>query len=120
MISIIERIIGYKNYNVDNIILNIQNIALFGISLSALYCCINYALSGQSIFTPPVVSDILNDYNGTTPSFVKPFDNLLYFVQIHVVFDIFFVKSIDVFLHHLCVIGMSFYGRYNNLSLIHI
>ena len=114
----LDTIIKYKlaDVKVDNIILNIQNIALFGISLSALYCCINYAISGQSIFTPPIVSDILNDYHGTTPSFVKPFYNLLYFVQIHVVFDIFFVKSTDVFLHHLCVIGMSFYGRYNNIT----
>ncbi len=114
----LDTIIKYKlaDVKVDNIILNIQNIALFGISLSALYCCINYAISGQSIFTPPVVSNILNDYHGTTPSFVKPFYNLLYFVKIHAIVDIFFVGKPDVFLHHLCVIGMSFYDIYNNIT----
>ena len=40
----LKTLIDYKlaNIKLDDIILNIQNISLMGISLYSLYCCMNY------------------------------------------------------------------------------
>jgi hypothetical protein len=114
-----QTLINHKlNIKTDDLILQIQNVALFGISLYSLYSFINYVWSGQSFFSPPVVSDLIQQYGKNKPDFMKPFDNLLYVVFIHVVIDTFFVKKPDVFLHHLCVLGMYTYGTYNNVNMI--
>lgn len=113
----------------DDIILNIQNVALFGISLYSLYSCINYyVITGQTMnilidiegtdCTIPTntCSVIQNDYVDA----LQPFHNLLFFIKIHAIIDIFFAKTPDVFLHHLFLIGMTFYGWYTNMSSDHV
>lgn len=132
----LKTIIDYKltNVKMDDIILNIQNIALFGISIYSMYCCVNYYLiTGQTknvftpllgggggcpdIFTDTTPSDVIQNcdsYNKS--SFIKPFDNLFIYVQIYAFIDLFFVKTNDFIIHHFCIFGMKLYTWYNNVD----
>lgn len=131
MFPIFQRIFDYKLANVkkDEIILHIQNIALFGISIYSLYSCVNYyVITGQTMnilidierpdCTIPsnACSIIQNEYVAA----LQPFHNLLFFIKIHAIIDIFLVKTTDVFLHHLFLIGMSFYTWYTDMDSYHI
>lgn len=109
------------NINFDDIILNVQNIALFGISIYSLYCCTNYYVTtGQSApildtsFSISTSTIIVND----TSNFIKPFDNLLFVIKIYAMIDIFFVRTIDTKLHHLFMLGIIFYNWYNSVDEI--
>lgn len=113
-----------KSIKLNDIILNIQNIALFGISIYSLYSCINYyIITGQTanVLTHVGQTNCLiptdtchvteNDYTKA----LQPFYNILFFIKLHACIDIFFVKTTGIFLHHLFSIGISFYGWYNNV-----
>lgn len=101
-------------------ILNIQNITLFGISLYSMYSCVNYLLTSEtnsfceSSFCKTETLQIAD-----IDTYIKPFDNLLWFIRIYAIVDIFFVSTMDITLHHLTIIGMTFYTWYNSLNKIH-
>jgi hypothetical protein len=136
MFPLLQTIIDYKlaNVKMDDIILNIQNITVFGISIYSIYCCVNYYLiTGQTIniltpllggeggfpdvFTDTTPSDdIQNCDSYNKSSFIKPFDYLFICVQIYAFIDLFLVKTNDLIIHHLCIFGMKFYNWYNNVD----
>lgn len=113
--GIIDKLKNYKLKNVD-VILNIQNIVVFGISLYSMYSCLNYYIvTGETTYfyktdSLPITVNV---------SYIKPFDNLLWFIRIHAIVDIFFVRKIDITLHHLSIIGMCFYDWYNSVTEMH-
>jgi len=70
----------------DDIILNIQNVALFGISLYSLYCCVNYLIITSWTYVSSnedscFAVNSLSHCN--TDNYIRPFDNLLFVVQFH-------------------------------------
>jgi len=127
MFPMLQTIIDYKltNIKMDDIILHTQNVALMGISLFALYCCVNYyAITGQTtnIFIPLDIeyfnnyAEIVNYNQFDIYNFLNPFVILLSVIKIHAVVDLFLTNKRDVFIHHLCIIGIFFYSWYNNVS----
>jgi hypothetical protein len=108
----------FSNMKIDDIILNMQNITLMGISLYSLYCCINYYMI-TGLYTLPNPQFVVQGFDNNSMSFIKPFDNLSYFVQTYVFIDLLFVKKMDACIHHLCVIGISFYNWYSNADEIY-
>lgn len=91
-------------------ILNIQNITLFGIGLYSTYCYLNYYLhTGETSNSFIRSTDSLPNAQNAS-NYIKPFDNLFFFIRIHAGVDIFFVRTIDVKLHHLCILGIYFYN----------
>jgi hypothetical protein len=125
----LKTIIDYKlaNVKMDDIILNIQNISLFGISIYSIYCCVNYyVITGQTtnVFSPlppgsgllPPGSGLQNSDTCNKSSFITPFDNLFICVQIYAFIDLFLVKTNDLIIHHLCIFAVSFYTWYNNVN----
>ena len=95
--------------NFSNNILHIQNAVLFGISLYSLYISINYNLLCPDGINPDMDADL--KCNGKINSVIMPMNNLQYFIKIHAIIDIFFVK-LDVQIHHLCIIGCAFFDWY--------
>lgn len=94
-------------YKLDKITIeDIQNVSIFMIGCYSFcsYLYYNVAL-------------IWYGKNEMDVELLKPFDLLLPFVGFHACVDFFLVKSYDLKLHHLCILGIIFYNNYYNVSL---
>jgi hypothetical protein len=116
----LKTLIDYKlaNVKLDDIILNIQNISLMGISLYSLYCCMNYYF-GIKYYNSNLYSHSLDINDEKLYTYTRQFDDLFVYVQIYAFIDIFLVKTNDLRLHHLFIFGLSFYGWVTKLHTIH-
>jgi len=82
-------------FKLENIsVLDIQNICLFLISVSSLFSFLYYYLTSSS----------------------TPFQILKQIISIHVFTDLYVTKSTDVIIHHLLVLGFTFYNYFCNVS----
>uniref|UniRef100_A0A6C0B173 TLC domain-containing protein n=1 Tax=viral metagenome TaxID=1070528 RepID=A0A6C0B173_9ZZZZ len=88
--------------NIANIIVTIQNIALFSISISSLVCCVNYCIQGGQIV----------DANNNITSAAALFTNLLPVIGVHAIVDTFLTTSAELKMHHVCTMGILFYNYY--------
>jgi hypothetical protein len=88
--------------NIADMIVTIQNIALFSISISSLYCCVNYYIQGGQII----------DTNNNITSAAALFTNLLPIIGVHAIVDTFLTTSTELKMHHACTLGILFYNYY--------
>ena len=77
---------------------NIQNISLFGISISVFFQCLFYNIK----------SNYDENYKNNTTSF----DVFVPLVGIHAFVDLFITKSNDLKLHHVFILSILFYNYY--------
>jgi hypothetical protein len=91
---------------ISDLILNIQNVSLFIISMSSFFACVNYNMHDMSYDDGTLLDKV-----------VMPFDLLLPVVGLHATIDFFVTKSYDIKLHHIFVLGIIFYNYYNNVSV---
>ena len=100
-------IIAFSNkYNLQNIkikdlILHLQNISIFLISITSFFCCINYNF---------------NNYFYQFENNTQPFNVLMKFITYHAFIDFFVNNSIEVKIHHVFILLLIFYNYYYNIS----
>ena len=132
MLPLLQYIVDYKStkIDIDAIILNIQNISLFCISVYSLYCCTNYYFGMH--YTYDIVSTSTVQANGLSfdtiantlygdklSIYATQFDNLFFYVKIYAGIDLFAIKSTDTMIHHLCIMGIVLYDWLENVDLLH-
>jgi hypothetical protein len=104
--TVINNII-YNNLDRDYIILEIQNVSLLCICLTTLYTSFQYY---------PYITGELNA-NLIIENGPKLYDKMFKIILINAVIDLFFIKKIDLILHHFLILGFTFYGYYYNINL---
>jgi hypothetical protein len=132
MLPLLQYIVDYKSgkMNIDHIILNIQNISLFCISIYSTYCCTNYyfgmhytydSVSTSTACTDELSSDIIaNTTNDDKLSiYATQFNNLFFYIKIYAGIDLFFIKNTDAVIHHLSVLGIVLYDWLENVHILH-
>ena len=98
-------IITFFNKYKSNIIEHIQDISVLCIGITTLFSCLYYNLA-------PLYYGNDKNYDLT-----KPFEMLIPVIGIRTIIDIFFLKSLDLKLHHLCILSILFnYYYYYNAS----
>lgn len=96
---------------IDNRIINLTNISnifIFLISIFSLYSCVSYNNNCYNV-----------DINNSNLNYCHEFellDNGMYFINLHVLIDLFINESYAMKLHHLFVLGIIFYNNYFKVS----
>ena len=105
MINIISVI---NNIKINDLILHIQNISLFSISIFSLFAYVYYN-------TQILISNNLNKSD-----FIWPYEIIIPYICIHSFVDLFITRSFDVKIHHIFILGIFFYNYYYNITNVDI
>jgi hypothetical protein len=97
-----------NSINVDSLILNMQNCAIFVIGISSFVSSFYYTKSSCEI-TDYTCNSAVTNY--------LPFDILIPTICIYSLVDLFALETYDFKLHHMCIFGLIFYNYYYNGSL---
>ena len=98
-----------KTYNLNFCTVeNIQNVSIFAIGIFSLISCYYYHLQNNSSVV--AVDNICS----------RMFDILISVVGVHAAVDFFATKTVDLKVHHLCVVGICvlIYHNYNIVSSV--